>query len=62
MGAYLWRRGLIARAEFTAEQGHWMNRPGAGRVEVVGPPEAIETVRVGGPAVTVVRGELLLPA
>ncbi len=58
MGAYLWRYGLIAQPSFVAEQGHWMNRPGAATVEVVGPPESIATVRVGGPAVTVMEGIL----
>jgi len=60
MGAYLWHYGLIDKATFTAEQGHWMQRPGQATVEVVGPWDAIETVKVGGPAVTVVRGELFL--
>lgn len=60
MGAYLWHYGLIEKATFIAEQGHWMGRPGQATVEVVGPPHEIETVKVGGPAVTVVRGELLL--
>lgn len=60
MGAYLWHHGLIAQPTFNAEQGHWMERPGIGRVEVVGARDAIETVRVGGGAVTVVRGELVL--
>lgn len=60
MAAYLWRYGLIQQPIFTAEQGHWMNRPGLANVEVVGLPEAIETVKVGGQAVTVVRGELVI--
>jgi len=60
MGAYLWHYGLIDKPTFTAEQGHWMNRPGSATVEVVGPPKAIETVKVGGAAVTIVRGELVL--
>ena len=60
MAAYLWRYGLIAGPRFVAEQGHWMGRPGHADVEVVGPPDAIETVRVGGAAVTVLRGELAL--
>jgi trans-2,3-dihydro-3-hydroxyanthranilate isomerase len=60
MAAYLWRYGLINSPRFVAEQGHWINRPGQAQVEVVGPPEAIETVRVGGPAVTVLRGTLEL--
>ena len=60
MGAYLWHHGLIAQATFIAEQGHWMHRPGQARVEVVGPRDDIETVKVGGSAVTVLRGELSL--
>ena len=58
MGAYLWHYGLIAQPSFVAEQGHWMSRPGSATVEVVGPPDAIDTVRVGGSAVTVIEGVL----
>jgi trans-2,3-dihydro-3-hydroxyanthranilate isomerase len=60
MGAYLWRHGLIDQPAFRAEQGHWMQRPGIAQVEVVGPRDDIETVKVGGSAVTVLRGELVL--
>ena len=60
MAAYLWQHGLIEEPRFIAEQGHWMNRPGQARVEVVGPRENIETVKVGGQAVVVMRGELVL--
>lgn len=60
MGAYLWHHGLIPQPSFLAEQGHWMERPGQATVAVVGPPDAIRNVRVGGPAVTVLRGELVL--
>lgn len=60
MSAYMWRYGLLDEPRYTAEQGHWMGRPGKASVEVVGPREDIETVRVGGPAVTVVEGELML--
>lgn len=61
MAAFLWRYGLIASPRFVAEQGHRMGRPGQARVEVVGPRDDIRTVRVGGPAVTVLRGELEIP-
>jgi predicted PhzF superfamily epimerase YddE/YHI9 len=37
-----------------------MQRPGQAIVEIVGPPDDIETVKVGGGAVTVLRGELVL--
>ena len=58
MGAYLWHHGLITESTFIAEQGHWMGRPGSGHVEVIGPPDAIETVRVGGAAAMVLEGTL----
>lgn len=60
MAAYLWRYGLIDQPAFTAEQGHWMGRPGLGQVEVIGTPQDIQTVKVGGQAALVLRGELLL--
>ncbi len=60
MGAYLWYHGLIDQPAFSAEQGHWLRRPGQAMVEVVGPRHDIETVKVGGSAVTVLRGELNL--
>jgi trans-2,3-dihydro-3-hydroxyanthranilate isomerase len=60
MAAYLWRYGLIPWPRFNAEQGHWMGRPGLASVEVIGPPEAIETVRVGGGAVLVLEGTFSL--
>jgi len=58
MAAYLWHYGLIESPTFIAEQGHWMSRPGQAYVKVVGPRDAIQTVKVGGRAVTVFRGEL----
>jgi trans-2,3-dihydro-3-hydroxyanthranilate isomerase len=60
MVAYLWRYELIAGPKFIAEQGHWMERPGQATVEVLGPRDDIETVKVGGGAVAILRGELCL--
>jgi trans-2,3-dihydro-3-hydroxyanthranilate isomerase len=60
MAAYLWYHSLIDKPTFTAEQGHWMNRPGTASVEIIGPRDNIQTVKVGGEAVTVMRGELIL--
>jgi len=60
MAAFLWRYGLIDRPRFVAEQGHWMQRPGRADVEIIGPRDAIATVKVGGSAVTVLRGELAI--
>ena len=60
MAAYVWHYGLIKEPHFIAEQGHWMNRPGKAQIEVIGTRDDIQTVRVGGTAVTVLKGELLL--
>jgi trans-2,3-dihydro-3-hydroxyanthranilate isomerase len=60
MGAYLWHYNLIRQPTFIAEQGHWMSRPGEGFVEVIGPRDDIETVKVGGAAVAVLKGELMI--
>ena len=60
MAAYLYHYGLIQQKQFVAEQGHWIARPGKATVEVVGSRDDIETVKVGGSAVTVLKGELLL--
>jgi trans-2,3-dihydro-3-hydroxyanthranilate isomerase len=59
MAALLFRHGRLG-PRFVAEQGHALGRPGRAEVEVVGPSDAIEAVRVGGAAVTVLRGELEL--
>lgn len=61
MAAYLWRHGLVGSPRFTAEQGHWMKRPGRAEVEVLGPPDDIRGVRVGGYAVEVMEGMILAP-
>ena len=61
MAAYLWRHGLISSPRFVAEQGHWMGRPGKGMVEVIGPRDGIETVKVGGYAAKVMNGRIILP-
>lgn len=61
MAAYLWHEGLLDRPNFVAQQGHWMGRPGEAYVEVVGPRDDIGTVKVGGYAAEVMRGEILVP-
>lgn len=60
MAAFLWHYGLIDQPAFIAEQGHWMGRPGKAWVEVVGPREDIRSIKVGGSAVTIIRGEFYL--
>lgn len=60
MAAYLWHHRLIDRPRFIAEQGHWMGRPGRAEVEVLGPPDAVEGVRVGGTGVVLMEGTLRL--
>lgn len=60
MGAYLWHHGLIKKATFVAEQGHWMGRPGTVQVEIVGSRDEISEVKIGGGAVAVLEGVLRL--
>jgi trans-2,3-dihydro-3-hydroxyanthranilate isomerase len=60
MGAYLVYHGVKPGPRFHIEQGHLCGRPGEGDVEVIGPRDDIQTVKVGGPAITVMRGELIL--
>lgn len=60
MAAYLWHYDMIDAPTFYAEQGHWMNRPGLGSVEIIGPRQDIQAVKVGGGAAVVLRGELIL--
>jgi trans-2,3-dihydro-3-hydroxyanthranilate isomerase len=60
MAAYCWRHGLLDSPIFRADQGHWMGRPGHAEVEIIGSRENIEMVKVGGSAVTVLRGQLVL--
>lgn len=60
MAAHLWRHEILDGPRFVAEQGHDMGRPGRAHVEVVGDRSSIRTVRVGGAAVSVVRGTLNL--
>lgn len=61
MAAYLWHHRLIDRPRFLAEQGHWMQRPGQAEVEVLGEPDDIRAVRLGGYAVEVMEGMILAP-
>ncbi|MAT41617.1 MAG: phenazine biosynthesis protein PhzF [Anaerolineaceae bacterium] len=61
MAAFLYHYGLIDTKQFTAQQGHWMSRPGQAAVEVIGERDDIQCVKVGGPAVTVLTGTLQLP-
>lgn len=58
MAAYLWSRGLLPRPRFVAEQGHGLGRPGHAEVEVLGPRDRIEGVRVTGHGYVLMSGEM----
>lgn len=60
MAAYLWSEGLIPVPEFTAEQGHGLNRSGQAQVRVLGARDAISGVEVGGQAHVLMSGTLHL--
>ncbi len=58
--AYLWHHQLISKPTYTAEQGHWMGRPGQAEVEILGGPEVITGVRVSGTGAVLMEGTLRL--
>lgn len=66
LGAYLVHHGVVGVEpvdgiyRFVIEQGDFINRPSRISLEVKGEPGNIEQVRVGGPSVVVMRGELIL--
>jgi len=60
MASYLWKHGILKQNKFIAEQGHLMGRPGEAHVEITPNGAEIESVRVGGSAVTVLTGYLRL--
>ena len=57
---YLWANGAITSPTYTAGQGDGMGRPGRAQVELIGPPEAIEGVYVGGNGHVLMSGKLFL--
>ncbi len=61
MASYLWKHGLIERSSFTAQQGHWMGRPGQAHVSRVGTAHQIEGVQVAGSAYVLMSGKVQLP-
>ena len=61
MAAYLWAYEVLRSPRFTAEQGHWLDRPGYADVEVIGDRDDIHGVRVGGRAVEVMEGTFVVP-
>jgi len=60
MGAYIFRYGLKNKRMLRAEQGHFVKRPGYATIEVVGPVESFEAVKVGGEAAKVIEGMISL--
>ncbi|MEX2247538.1 MAG: PhzF family phenazine biosynthesis protein [Dehalococcoidia bacterium] len=64
IAAFIAKHGLLPPRDgaigYVAEQGSEMRQPGRVRVSVSGPTDSL-VVRVGGSAVTVLTGELLLP-
>ncbi|KAG2186356.1 hypothetical protein INT43_002794 [Umbelopsis isabellina] len=61
MSAYCTKYGLIKDNRFIAEQGHWMGRPSTIHVEVSKSNNGdIEHVKIGGTAVLVLKGSLIL--
>lgn len=60
LGAFLVRHGLHAGLRITVEQGHLIGRPGKGVVDISGPADGIQEVKVGGSAVKVLEGQIFI--
>ncbi|HUE83783.1 MAG TPA: PhzF family phenazine biosynthesis protein [Pyrinomonadaceae bacterium] len=66
LGAYLVHHGAVGleprdgRFEFVIEQGDFIHRPSRIHLDVRGDTRSIAEVRVGGPSVLVMQGELIL--
>jgi trans-2,3-dihydro-3-hydroxyanthranilate isomerase len=60
MAAYCARYRLVDCDSYKISQGRHAGRPGVGYIRVLGSPDNIEGIDVGGEAVTVLRGTLLL--
>lgn len=63
LGCYLVRYGLVAGAaaqRIVSAQGVFMGRPSRIHISISGTADAITQVKVGGEAVLVARGELLV--
>jgi trans-2,3-dihydro-3-hydroxyanthranilate isomerase len=64
LSGYLVYHGVIEtiekKAEFTIEQGDFMNRPSRIHAEVIGEKENAERVKIGGSSIIVAKGELFL--
>ena len=57
MGCFVVRYGLKKGPVLLAEQGHFLNRPGEGFVEIQGKSDRIESVRLGGAGVKALEGK-----
>lgn len=64
--AYLFRKGQLPlennRCSFTAEQGDEINRKSRLHVDVAADASGIQSLRIGGGAVTILTGEIQIPA
>lgn len=60
LGGYLLHHGAVAPGRFVIEQGDFMNRPSRIDVQVSGSAGAVDTVKVGGAACVVAKGELYI--
>jgi trans-2,3-dihydro-3-hydroxyanthranilate isomerase len=56
--AYLWQSGALGVPQATVRQGQWMGHPGIGVARVIGPRDAISSVRLAGQGHILMRGEL----
>lgn len=60
MGAFLVHHGLKTGPKIIAEQGHFVHRPGLGVLDIRSENGAITLVRLAGPAVKTIEGQIFV--
>ena len=55
-GSYMAHYGLAEKGEIPVEQGHFIGRPGFGKLEIIREDNQIKSVKLGGAAVKVIDG------
>ncbi len=60
IAAFVFANRLISHTTFLVSQGSHIGRPSEIAVHILGTPEAIESIRIGGSAVTTLRGTITL--
>lgn len=59
MAAFILQYGFLSKTKLTAQQGHWMGRPGQAQIEVILQNGVVENIFMTGEAHTIIEGQFL---